>query len=109
MKFSILAPSCMVDPNVDHGFMEDSQGRTNILRSPFFDLNLNVDDSVEDYVDRIIFTLTQVVEEHLPTGPWLIMGRPPIPQSPATFPTTKILGSFFLVVISFLVWSIFLS
>ncbi|KAL0912715.1 hypothetical protein M5K25_018707 [Dendrobium thyrsiflorum] len=77
----IRPPSCMANPNVDHGFVEDSQG----------------------YVDRIIFTLAQSIEEHLPTGSWMIVGRPPIHLSPATFPSTKILGSSFLVVISFLV------
>ncbi|KAL0908171.1 hypothetical protein M5K25_022645 [Dendrobium thyrsiflorum] len=86
----------MADPEVDHGFVEDSQGRTDILRSPFFNLRLDHDQSMEDYVDRILYQLTLSIEEHIRLGCWQIVGRPPTPPMPATSPTTKIFGSFFL-------------
>ncbi|KAL0919533.1 hypothetical protein M5K25_011632 [Dendrobium thyrsiflorum] len=69
-------PSCMADPEVDHDFVFDDQGQTDILGSPFFDLNLDVDDSVEGFVDRILFTLVPSIEEHIPIGHWKIVSRP---------------------------------
>ncbi|KAL0903660.1 hypothetical protein M5K25_028053 [Dendrobium thyrsiflorum] len=88
----------MADSEVDHGFVEDSQGRTDILRLPFFDLRLDHDQSVEDYVDRILYQLTLLIEEHIHSGRWQIVGRPPTPPTSATSPTTKIICFFFLVV-----------
>ncbi|KAH0459091.1 hypothetical protein IEQ34_011905 [Dendrobium chrysotoxum] len=41
------------------------EGFIDILRSPFFDLNLNIDDSIEDYVDRISFSLLSTIDEQL--------------------------------------------
>ncbi|PKU81617.1 hypothetical protein MA16_Dca013048 [Dendrobium catenatum] len=77
----------MADPEVDLGFVYDNQGRTNIPQSTFFDLNLNVDNSVEGHIDRISFTLAPEIEEHLLIRSWLIAGRPPIhPSSPRRQP-----------------------
>ncbi|PKU80665.1 hypothetical protein MA16_Dca012423 [Dendrobium catenatum] len=86
----------MTDPDVDLGFVYDNQGRTDIPRSTFFDLNLNVDDSVEGYIDNITFTLAPAIEEHLPIRSLWIVGRPQIHPSPAIFPSMKIIGFFFL-------------
>ncbi|PKU71295.1 hypothetical protein MA16_Dca007292 [Dendrobium catenatum] len=44
---------CMADPEIDHGFLFDEQGRTNILASSFFDVQLGHDETVEGYIDRI--------------------------------------------------------
>ncbi|KAL0927229.1 hypothetical protein M5K25_001391 [Dendrobium thyrsiflorum] len=88
----------MADPEVDHGFVYDNQGRTDILESPFFDLNLDMDDSVEDYVDRILFTLAPSIEEHISVGHWVIIGHPSNPPSPATSPTNYTLGVTCLLV-----------
>ncbi|KAH0453830.1 hypothetical protein IEQ34_018154 [Dendrobium chrysotoxum] len=51
----------MADPEQDHGF----QGRVDILNSPFFDLNIEIDQTVEEYVERIIFTLAVAIDEQL--------------------------------------------
>ncbi|KAL0904823.1 hypothetical protein M5K25_026978 [Dendrobium thyrsiflorum] len=67
----------MADPEHDHGFVFDVHGRTDLLQSTFFDLNLEIDDTVDDYVDHILFTLVPSVEEHLPFGHWRLIGRPP--------------------------------
>ncbi|PKU64537.1 hypothetical protein MA16_Dca022701 [Dendrobium catenatum] len=93
----------MADPEVDHGFVFDDQGRTDILGSPFFDVFLGNDKTVEGYIDRILYQLTLSIEEHLPPGRWIIIGHPPPPPL-----STKVLGAVFLVVISFFVWFIFL-
>ncbi|KAL0905313.1 hypothetical protein M5K25_023723 [Dendrobium thyrsiflorum] len=98
----------MADLEVDHGFVYDDQGRTNILGSPFLDLNLDVDDSVEDYVDRILFTLAPSIEEHIPTGLWIIISYPSDPLSPATSPTNYTLGITCLLVASLGLLSIYL-
>ncbi|KAL0922082.1 hypothetical protein M5K25_006044 [Dendrobium thyrsiflorum] len=97
----------MADPEVDHGFVFDDQGQTDILRSPFFDLNLNEDESVEDYVDRILFTLVPSIEEHIPTSHRKIIGRPSSSPPPATSPTNYIIGAACLLVASLGLLSIF--
>ncbi|KAL0925847.1 hypothetical protein M5K25_004218 [Dendrobium thyrsiflorum] len=65
----------MADPEVDHGFLYDDQGLVDILRSPFFDPNPEVDDTVDDYIECIIFTLAPSIKEHIPSGQWTITGR----------------------------------
>ncbi|PKU83514.1 hypothetical protein MA16_Dca020667 [Dendrobium catenatum] len=98
----------MANPEIDHGFLFDEQGRTDILGSPFFDVFFGNDETVEGYIDRIIYQLTLSIEEHLPPGRWIIVGHPPPPPPPATVPSTKVLGAIFLVVTSLFVWFIFL-
>ncbi|KAL0919596.1 hypothetical protein M5K25_011699 [Dendrobium thyrsiflorum] len=56
------------DPNVDHSFYYDEQGRVDILNSPFFDVPFGNDPTAEDYVERIIYQLTLAIEEQIPTG-----------------------------------------
>ncbi|KAL0913675.1 hypothetical protein M5K25_017152 [Dendrobium thyrsiflorum] len=65
----------MVDPELDSGFVYKEQGFIDILLSSFFDLNPEVDDSVEEYVERIIFTLSNAVEEQLSTVQWQITAK----------------------------------
>ncbi|KAL0906257.1 hypothetical protein M5K25_024735 [Dendrobium thyrsiflorum] len=54
----------MADPEHDHGFVYDFQGRVDIHQSSFFNLNLEIYDTIDNYVDRILFTLTSYIEEH---------------------------------------------
>ncbi|KAL0907256.1 hypothetical protein M5K25_025814 [Dendrobium thyrsiflorum] len=100
--FSTFPPQeCMVDHDVDHGFVFDQQGRTDILRSPFFDDYFSQDDvTADDYLDRILYQLTLAVEERIRPSRWVIIGRRPPPPSPTTFPSTTFLGLPFLVVVS---------
>ncbi|KAI0519412.1 hypothetical protein KFK09_006859 [Dendrobium nobile] len=86
----------MADPERDHGFVYDHQSLADILQSPFFDLNLKVDDTVDVYIDRILFTLAPSIEEHLPSGPWRIIGHPPASSPPANFLWIKTVGVLFL-------------
>ncbi|KAL0918163.1 hypothetical protein M5K25_010156 [Dendrobium thyrsiflorum] len=90
----------MADPDVDHGFLYDDQDLVDILQSPFFDPNPEVDDTVDEYIDRIIFTLAPSIEEHLPSGQWKITGRSHAPSPPANFPWTHALGVLSLLVAS---------
>ncbi|KAL0913987.1 hypothetical protein M5K25_017482 [Dendrobium thyrsiflorum] len=68
---------CMADPDLNSGFTYDEQGFVDILRSPFFDVNLAIDNMVEEYVERIIFTLSNVIEEHISNVQWTIIAKPP--------------------------------
>ncbi|KAL0910116.1 hypothetical protein M5K25_021056 [Dendrobium thyrsiflorum] len=90
----------MADPDVDYGFLYDDQGLVDILRSPFFDLNPVVDDTVDDYIDHIIFTLAPSIEEHLPSGQWKINGRSHKPSPPVNFPWIPTFGILSLLVAS---------
>ncbi|KAL0917680.1 hypothetical protein M5K25_012760 [Dendrobium thyrsiflorum] len=90
----------MADPDVDHGFLYDDQGLVDILRSPFFDPNPEVDDTVDDYIDHIIFTLGQSIEEQLPSGQWKITGRSHAPSPPVNIPWIPTFGVLSLLVAS---------
>ncbi|KAL0911303.1 hypothetical protein M5K25_019435 [Dendrobium thyrsiflorum] len=95
----------MADLDVDHGFVFDEQGRTDILRSPFFDVYFSQDDvTADDYLDRILYRLTLSIEEHIRPSQWVILRRRPPPLTTVTFPPTKVFDLLFLVVVSCLVW-----
>ncbi|KAL0926569.1 hypothetical protein M5K25_002809 [Dendrobium thyrsiflorum] len=71
----------MGDPDVDHGFYYDEQGRVDILNSPFFDASFGNDPTAEDYVERIIYQLTLAIEEQIPTGRWCLVSHRPTPPA----------------------------
>ncbi|KAL0915002.1 hypothetical protein M5K25_015398 [Dendrobium thyrsiflorum] len=60
-----VVPSCMADPELDHEFVYNDQGHVDILNSPFFDVNLEIDRTVEEYVERITFSLVAAIDEQL--------------------------------------------
>ncbi|KAL0922245.1 hypothetical protein M5K25_006216 [Dendrobium thyrsiflorum] len=95
---SPLSYECMADPECDHGFIYNHQGLVDILQSSFFDLNLKVDNTVDNYVDRILFTLAPSIEEHLPSGHWRLIEHPPVSPHPVNFPWINTLGVFSLLV-----------
>ncbi|PKU80328.1 Acetolactate synthase small subunit 2, chloroplastic [Dendrobium catenatum] len=70
--FNKLLYPCTVDPELDHGFVYDDQGQVDILKSLFFDLNLDIDQTVEVYVERITFTLADAIDEQLYSIQWQI-------------------------------------
>ncbi|PKU62323.1 hypothetical protein MA16_Dca026506 [Dendrobium catenatum] len=72
----------MEKPEWNFGFEYDNQGRVNILRSPFFDVGFDFDDTVEEYLDRILPTLVDSIDDHFSVYTWIIKGRPPVPPLP---------------------------
>ncbi|KAL0905440.1 hypothetical protein M5K25_023860 [Dendrobium thyrsiflorum] len=71
-------------------------GRTDILHSPFFDVQFSEEDvTVEDYIDRVLCQLTLAIEEHLPTGHWMIVNHPINPPSPTTSTKNRALKNLF--------------
>ncbi|KAL0918728.1 hypothetical protein M5K25_010752 [Dendrobium thyrsiflorum] len=70
----------MEDPDVDHGFLYDDQGRVDILGSPFFDVEFGNDRTADEYVDRIIYQLSLAIEDRIPSGRWYIISAPPTPD-----------------------------
>ncbi|KAH0467848.1 hypothetical protein IEQ34_002881 [Dendrobium chrysotoxum] len=92
----------MADPEFDYGFVYDQEGFVNILRSSFFDLDLEFDESVENYVNRILFQLSTAIDQRLSSNQWLIIHRPPTPSNPGNFQLTNILGALCLLVASLL-------
>ncbi|PKU68483.1 hypothetical protein MA16_Dca016841 [Dendrobium catenatum] len=66
----------MADPGLDSGFVYNEQGFIDILRSTFFNVNLEIDISVDEYLDRIIFTLSKAIEEQLANVQWQITSVP---------------------------------
>ncbi|KAL0908914.1 hypothetical protein M5K25_023428 [Dendrobium thyrsiflorum] len=65
----------MVDPGIDHGFVYNAKGQVDILQSPFFDFTPDVDYSVEEYVDRIIFQLAATIDEQISSVQWTISSK----------------------------------
>ncbi|PKU83979.1 hypothetical protein MA16_Dca006454 [Dendrobium catenatum] len=55
----------MADPDLNYGIADDEQGFVHILHSTFFDVNPNIDNTVEEYVERILDTLIEAIEEQL--------------------------------------------
>ncbi|KAH0468462.1 hypothetical protein IEQ34_003495 [Dendrobium chrysotoxum] len=55
----------MADPDLDFGIVYDEQGFIHILRSTFFDVDPEIDHTVEGYVERILDTLAEAIEEQL--------------------------------------------
>ncbi|KAL0914289.1 hypothetical protein M5K25_014624 [Dendrobium thyrsiflorum] len=90
----------MADPERDFGMTYDEQGYVHILHSTFFDVELEVDHTVEGYVARILDTLVDAIKEQLGKVQWHLASDPPqgtchqtaqVPQSialvsPSTFP-----------------------
>ncbi|PKU88026.1 hypothetical protein MA16_Dca019476 [Dendrobium catenatum] len=101
----------MVDPEIDSGLVFDIYGDIHITRSPFFDVGFSSDDTVEDYLNRILPTLVDAIDDKFQDYDWTIDGHPPAsPPSPPLFPlpSLRIIGAVYLGVISFLVWFFFL-
>ncbi|PKU71371.1 NADH dehydrogenase [ubiquinone] 1 beta subcomplex subunit 8, mitochondrial [Dendrobium catenatum] len=67
---------CMEDPATEYGITWDEDGFTDILRSTFFDVNLEIDRTVEGYVERILFALTEAIDEHFEDAEWRISTSP---------------------------------
>ncbi|KAL0914831.1 hypothetical protein M5K25_015215 [Dendrobium thyrsiflorum] len=63
------------DPEVDHGFIYNDQGRVDIIKSHFFDFTPGVDQTVEEYVNRIIFQLAATFEEQISSVQWMIITK----------------------------------
>ncbi|KAL0917120.1 hypothetical protein M5K25_012167 [Dendrobium thyrsiflorum] len=93
----------MGDPNVDHGFSYDDQGRVDVLHSPFFDVAFGNDTTADEYVGRILYQLTLAIEDQLPANRWYLVSRRPSSPNPATSPTTSSRGIPLLLVASLLV------
>ncbi|KAL0912112.1 hypothetical protein M5K25_018062 [Dendrobium thyrsiflorum] len=88
----------MGDPDVDHGFLYDDQGRMDILGSPFFDVHFGNDETANEYIDRILYQLTLSIEEHIPPGRWYLVSRPLTSSDLTTAPTTTTRGFYLLLV-----------
>ncbi|KAL0910863.1 hypothetical protein M5K25_018959 [Dendrobium thyrsiflorum] len=98
----------MGDPDVDHGFYYDGQGRVDVLHSSFFDVAFGNDATANEYVEMILYQLTLAIEDQLPMSRWCLVSRRPSPPNPATSPVTSSRGIPLLLVASLLVASLLL-
>ncbi|PKU79574.1 hypothetical protein MA16_Dca000920 [Dendrobium catenatum] len=64
----------MANPDLDSGFVYNEQGHVDILQS--LDVNPEIDTTAEEYLDRIIFTLSKAIEEQLANVQWQITSDP---------------------------------
>ncbi|PKU84431.1 hypothetical protein MA16_Dca002944 [Dendrobium catenatum] len=101
----------MADPELETGLVFDIYEDIHLTRSPFFDVGFGSDDTVEDYLNRILPTLVDVIDDQFQDYDWTINGHPPTsPPSPPPLPSPplRIVCAVYLGVISFLVWFFFL-
>ncbi|KAL0925689.1 hypothetical protein M5K25_004054 [Dendrobium thyrsiflorum] len=66
----------MADPERDFGLVYDDQGVIQILKSPFFDVNPEVDHTINGYIDRILEIVVLAVEDQLGTVEWRLAADP---------------------------------
>ncbi|KAI0518949.1 hypothetical protein KFK09_006387 [Dendrobium nobile] len=66
----------MADPETEYGVTWDNDGFTDILRSTFFDVNPHIDHTIEEYVECILFALTEAINEHFEGLEWRISTNP---------------------------------
>ncbi|PKU84109.1 hypothetical protein MA16_Dca010395 [Dendrobium catenatum] len=97
----------MADPERDYDIAYDHQGDIGVIRLPFFDVGFGFDHIVEDYLNRILPHLVDILDEQLPADEWIMNGRTPSPNltsSPAASPlgiTCLIVASLSLCAILF--------
>ncbi|KAL0914915.1 hypothetical protein M5K25_015305 [Dendrobium thyrsiflorum] len=66
----------MADPERDFGIVYDEHDFIHILHSTFFDVDQEVDHTVEGYVERILDTLVDAIEEQLDIVQWRLASDP---------------------------------
>ncbi|PKU75957.1 hypothetical protein MA16_Dca006004 [Dendrobium catenatum] len=66
----------MADPETEYGITWYEDGFTDILQSTFFDMNPRIDHTVEDYLERILDTLVEAIDEHFEGIEWRISTSP---------------------------------
>ncbi|KAL0915794.1 hypothetical protein M5K25_013250 [Dendrobium thyrsiflorum] len=66
----------MTDPERDFGILYDDQGFIQILQSPFFDVDPEVEHTVNDYIERILETVVMAIEDQLGTVEWRLATSP---------------------------------
>ncbi|KAL0905124.1 hypothetical protein M5K25_027303 [Dendrobium thyrsiflorum] len=66
----------MADPERDSGMAYEEQGYVHILHSTFFDIDPEVDQTVEGYVAQILDTLVDAIEEQLGIVQWRLASDP---------------------------------
>ncbi|PKU59051.1 hypothetical protein MA16_Dca024849 [Dendrobium catenatum] len=81
----------MADPEVDHGLVLNSQGD--------IDVGFNFDDTVEDYLNRIVPHLVDILDGQLSDYEWMINGHPSASPTPASSPANSPLGITCVIVI----------
>ncbi|KAL0928019.1 hypothetical protein M5K25_002252 [Dendrobium thyrsiflorum] len=94
----------MADPERDFGIAYDDQGLIQILQSPFFDIDPEVDHTVNDYIDRILETVVLAVEEQLGAVEWRLAADPnfsletlPVGLQQWRVASTRVMDGFSLV------------
>ncbi|PKU87532.1 hypothetical protein MA16_Dca018063 [Dendrobium catenatum] len=98
----------MADPAVDHGLFYDIYRVIHVLRSPFLDVGFGFDNTVEEYLDRILPTLVDSIDDQFSDYTWIIEGHSTVPPPPpSSFSSATLIGSSLLVATSLLAWTIF--
>ncbi|KAH0451298.1 hypothetical protein IEQ34_018597 [Dendrobium chrysotoxum] len=75
--------------DVDRYEVDSDDDNIDILRSPFFDVGFDFDNTVEEYFDRIHITLVDTIDDQRKKGRWTILGRLTTVSPPDTSPLRR--------------------
>ncbi|KAH0454130.1 hypothetical protein IEQ34_016054 [Dendrobium chrysotoxum] len=89
-------------PAWDYGLVLDEDDNIDILRSPFFDVGFDFDNTVEEYFDQIHITLVDTIDDQRTKGRWTILGR----LTTASLPDTPPFRGYFPHLQHFLTYTI---
>ncbi|KAH0462308.1 hypothetical protein IEQ34_009883 [Dendrobium chrysotoxum] len=83
-------------PEWDYGLILHEHDNIDILRSPFFDVGFDFDNTIEEYFERIHITLVDTIDDQRKKGQWTLFGRATTASPPATstFKDYSLLNSF---------------
>ncbi|PKU72381.1 hypothetical protein MA16_Dca025584 [Dendrobium catenatum] len=98
----------MAESEWNFGFVHNDRGQVDIHQSPFFDVGFDFDDTVEGYLNRILPTLVDVIDEQFEDYSWTVNGYPSVsPPPPSTFLWLKTIDVATFLMPSFGVLKIF--
>ncbi|KAI0500969.1 hypothetical protein KFK09_019187 [Dendrobium nobile] len=93
-------PKHLTFPFGFHGFWDE--------KCEFFDVGFGFDDTIEDYLNRILPTLVDVIDDQFQDYDWILQGHPSPPSPPPpTSPWIKAIGVATILVASLGVLKIF--
>ncbi|KAL0905189.1 hypothetical protein M5K25_027376 [Dendrobium thyrsiflorum] len=87
----------MANPEYDHGFVYDHQGLADVLQSPFFYVDPEIDETVEEYLDRILFALTTAIEQRHLAVQWKVTQHPPTSSYSGNLLLARNLSVYYLI------------
>ncbi|KAL0917979.1 hypothetical protein M5K25_013093 [Dendrobium thyrsiflorum] len=82
-------------------------GLVDMLHSPFFDIDFENDHTVEEYMDRILFSLATAIDQRQPPVQWQLSHCPLVTSFSSNSSLNKTLSARFFLVASLILYQVF--